>query len=59
MKIMTFSQEKLENLTQEMIKVEKDLRDLQAATIQDLWTADLDLFEQEYRKEYKLPSKDE
>lgn len=56
---MTFSQEKLENLTQEMIKVEKDLRDLQAATIQDLWTADLDLFEQEYRKEYKLPSKDE
>jgi hypothetical protein len=59
MKIMTFSQEKLENLTQEMIKVEKDLRDLQAATVQDLWTADLEAFEQEYRKEYKLPSKDE
>jgi hypothetical protein len=59
MKIMTFSQEKLENLTQEMIKVEKDLRDLQAATIQDLWTADLEAFEQEYRKEYKLPPKDE
>ena len=56
---MTFSQEKLENLTQEMIKVEKDLRDLQAATVQDLWTADLDSFEQEYRKEYKFPPKDE
>ena len=59
MKIMTFSQEKLENLTQEMIKVERDLRDLQAATVQDLWTADLDSFEQEYRKEYKFPPKDE
>lgn len=56
---MTFSQEKLENLTQEMIKVEKDLRDLQAATVQDIWTADLEAFEQEYRKEYKLPPKDE
>ncbi len=46
---MTFSQEKLEKLTKKMIKVDQDLRDLQAATVEDLWTTDLDAFEKEYR----------
>lgn len=50
MKIMTFSLEKLERLMQEISKDEGKLRALEKSSIEDLWSTDLDKFEEEYRK---------
>lgn len=50
MKIMTFSLEKLERLMQEIRKDEGKLRALEESSIEDLWSTDLDKFEEEYRK---------
>jgi hypothetical protein len=50
MKIMTFSLEKLERLMQDIRKDEGKLRALEESTIEDLWSKDLDKFEEEYRR---------
>jgi hypothetical protein len=50
MKIMTFSLEKLERLMQDIRKDEGKLRALEESSIEDLWSTDLDKFEEEYRK---------
>ncbi len=50
MKIMTFSQEKLERLMKDIRKDEGTLRALEEYTVEDLWSTDLDKFEEEYRR---------
>ena len=50
MKIMTFSLEKLERLMQDIRSDEGKLRALEVSTVEDLWSADLDKFEDEYRR---------
>lgn len=50
MKILTFSSEKMDNLNREMNELHSEKSILERSTIEDLWKADLDLVEQEFKK---------
>jgi hypothetical protein len=52
MKIMTFSLEKLERLMHDIWKDEGKLKALEESTVEDLWSTDLDKFEEEYRRKW-------
>ena len=45
MNILTFSEEKLINLKNEMEKVKEKLKRLEVSSIEDLWLADIEKFE--------------